>query len=131
MILFCCGDREGDPTFGAGGELTSPLETAPGTATGGDVTGDDVIVTGGDITGGDVTAELRLSFCASFSSLCESSATVGVALLKVGGVKFGNSSWMKFGKKVSIFFHVIPQSFCFGDSTSDWLLGVIKLSKMP
>ena len=126
VILLCC---EGDPIFGAGGGLTSPLETAAGTATGGDVTGDDVI--GGDVTGGDVTAELKFSFCASFSSLCESSATVGVALLKVGGVKFGNSSWMKFGKNVSIFLHVIPHSRCFGDSTSDWLLGVIKLSKIP
>jgi hypothetical protein len=56
---------------------------------------------------------------------------VGVALLKVGGVKLGNSSWMKFGRNDSILVHVIPQSRCFGDSISDWLLGVIKLSKMP
>ena len=117
VILLCCGDLEGDPTFGAGGGLAFPLEIAAGIA-----------------TGGDVTAVLRLSFCVSllsFSLSWLSSVIVGVALLKVGGVKFGNSSWMKFGKNVSILLQVIPQSCCFGDSTSDWLLGVIKLSKMP
>ena len=116
VILLCCGDFEGDPTFGAGGGLTFPLEIAAGTA-----------------TGGDVTAVLRLSFCVSLlsSSLWLSSVIVGVALLEVGGVKFGNSSWMKFGKNVSILLQVIPQSCCFGDSTSDWLLVVSKLSKMP
>ena len=44
MILLCCGDLEGDPTFRVGGGLAFPPETA------------------GIPIGGDVTAVLRLSF---------------------------------------------------------------------
>ena len=119
-LWYCsvrCGDREGDPTFGAGRGLVFPWETVAGIA-----------------TSDDITAELRPSFrlsLLSLSLLWPSSMTVGLASLKVDGVKLGNSSWMKFGKNVLILVHVILQSCCFGDSTSDWLLGVIKLSKMP
>ena len=49
--MLCCGDREGDPTFGAEGGLAFPRETVAGIATGDDV------------------AELRPSFHLSLLSL--------------------------------------------------------------
>ena len=56
---------------------------------------------------------------------------VGVALLEMGGVTFGKRFWIKFGKNVSILFQVISHNCYFGESTSNWLLKIVKLSKMP
>ena len=108
---LCCGDLEGDPTSDDGLLPLLPATTGTGTATG----------------DGVLTTFIWSSFTSSRLTLLSCNCTS----FDAGGVKLGKSSWMKFGKNVSIFLQVMSHSCCFGEPTSGLPLGFMKLSNMP